>query len=148
MSIVYSDVFSDTVSKGMGHWELKCHATESLLQPDLDVPNDMADSYILRQDEWGQGGHEFLGMKAQFWTPKYPLRNGKNVIVFRGTALSPTYHNLKKRIGRGFYMDFEQGGIGKESFELFYPKFGEWIQLSKFQNRGLVITGHSLGLLP
>jgi hypothetical protein len=145
MSVVYSDVFTDTVPRGTGYWELNNFSSESLLQPHLNVKNDLAESYILKEDEWGKGGKESIGMKAQLWTPKYPLQSGRNIIVFRGTALSSTFYNRKKKIGNGFHMDFEKDGIGKESFEIFYPRFKEWVSLSKRQSRGVTITGHSLG---
>lgn len=145
MELVYMDIFTDVSPKYMQQWEIANYVEKSLITGQ-DSSNDFARTYVLAADEYGRGGREYLGLKSQLWVPKDPQSKAKNVMVFRGTALSTTYQGIQKKLGKGLRMNLDRSGIGKSSFDLFKPHFKEWVYNTKNSGRGLIITGHSLGI--
>ena len=144
MKIVYLDIFLDTLPAHLPNWEVHSRITQSHLKKG-NTKKHFDDVYILVREEWGKGGREHLGMKAQLWTPKNPNSQAKNIIVFRGTSLGRSVQSIKKNLGDGLRMDFDQDGIGKSGFNDFKPVFRDWLDLTRSQQRGLILTGHSLG---
>ena len=149
MNIVYLDIFLENVPKDLEHWEIHRHSYHSLLEKENEKEKETKEPnkevYILKDDEWGKGGREHYGMKAQLWTSKDPSSSSKNIIVFRGTSLMKTGYSASVNLGNGLKMDFDQSGIGKSAFSLFIQDFMKWIEITKSQKKQLIITGHSLG---
>ena len=144
MKIVYLDIFKDTLPSHLSHWEVHTHIRKSHLKS-THLSGHFDNAYILEDEEWGQGGREHLGMKAQFWKPKNPNSKAKSIIIFRGTSLGKSVQSVKKNLGGGLLMDFDQEGIGKSGFREFEPVFNTWLEKIRSQGNGAVFTGHSLG---
>ncbi len=146
MIMVYSDIFLDELPKEETHWELSSSATSSLLrEQDNQISPQLAGRYRLAKEEYGKGGKESLGMKAQFWVPVDPSSTEANIIVFRGTCLALSVKSAKKNLGTGMAMNMDSDGFGRTAFEDFWPIFGGWVEETRDSGRKLIATGHSLG---
>jgi hypothetical protein len=162
MVMIYTDMFLDELpvfeepqhdesllSFNFNPWELKSVTTSSLFgEPENHLSPRLASGYRLAKEEYGKGGKESFGMKAQLWIPIDPLSTDANIIVFRGTCLTPTIKAMEKNLGTGMAMNMDRSGFGRTAFQEFWPVFNRWIDEIRDSERKLIITGHSLGEFP
>jgi hypothetical protein len=141
MKLVYLDLYPDLIPNQPMEYKIKNDVQRSCIESS-EMRHQFASEYILHVQEYGQGGKEHLGMKAQLWLP-VDHQPGAAVIAFQGTNPQLSKISKDKNCGTGMLLNFDQEGRWMQEF--IKEVFDHWIQTVKTSNRKLIITGHSLG---